>query len=229
MSSRTDYQNTFITLFKRTARGHSRYQVFRDFCYCAMAAIHNKYCYSDELEQFYLKTIKKYDRNDVDRIVQLFSQMVLGLAQEPCDFLGRVFMLLELGDKHLQQFFIPWEVARMMAKMQFQDASVLLQEKPFVTLHEPACGSGCMTLAAAEELREQGHDPLCCLWVSVIDIDPLAAVMAYIQLSLTGIPAQVTIGDALDDNGQRRSRYTPAHYLGNWSQRLQSCQPQTAA
>ncbi|MDC9595161.1 SAM-dependent DNA methyltransferase [Xenorhabdus sp. IM139775] len=204
MPSRTDYQNTFITLFNQTARGHSRYQVFRDFCYCAMAAIHNRYCYSDELEQFYLKTIKKYDRDDIDRIVQLFSLVVLGLAREPCDFLGRVFMLLELGDKHLQQFFTPWEVTRMMAKIQFQDVSALLQEKPFVTLHEPACGSGCMTLA-------------------------VAAVMAYIQLSLTGIPAQVTIGDALCDDDRKRTRYTPAHYLGNWSQRLQACQPQTAA
>ncbi|SFN39754.1 N-6 DNA methylase [Xenorhabdus japonica] len=220
MAPRPDYQHEFISLFKQTARYHNRHQVFRDFCNCTMAAIHNKYCFSEELEQFYLKTIRKYKREDVDRIVKLFSYTVLALAEEPCDFLGSVFMRLELGDKGLQQYFTPWGVARMMAQLQLNDVSELLQTQPFVTLHEPCCGAGCMTLAAAEVLREQGHDPLSSLWVCAIDIDPLAAVMTYIQLSLTGIPAAVTIGDALRDPGSERTRYTPAHYLGNWSQRL---------
>ncbi|WP_416776305.1 N-6 DNA methylase [Xenorhabdus budapestensis] len=229
MASRTDYQQEFISLFNQTARYQPRYQVFRDFCHCAMAAIHNKYCFSEELEQFYLKTIRKYAREDVDRIVKLFSTTVLALAEAPGDFLGTVFMRLELGNKHLQQFFTPWSVARMMAEIQLQDVSARLQEKPFVTLYEPACGAGCMTLAAADVLREQGHDPLCSLWVSAIDIDPLAAVMAYVQLSLAGIPAAVTVGNALDDGGSKRTRYTPAHYLGNWSNRLRAHQQPQAA
>ncbi|MDC9615006.1 N-6 DNA methylase [Xenorhabdus khoisanae] len=229
MSSQPNHQKEFISLFNQTARYHRRYQVFQDFCNCAMAAIHNKYCYCEELEQYYLKTIKKYEREDVDRIVQLFSYTILGLAQEPCDFLGSVFMQLGLGDKALNQFFTPWCVARMMAEMQLQDVSARLQEQPFVTLYEPACGAGCMTLAAADVLREQGHDPLCSLWVSAIDIDPLAAVMAYVQLSLTGIPAAVTIGNALADGGRKRTRYTPAHYLGNWANRLQVYQQPQAA
>ncbi|CAM3594690.1 conserved hypothetical protein [Xenorhabdus nematophila ATCC 19061] len=224
MASRTDHQKEFISLFKQTARYQTRYQVFRDFCNCAMAAIHNKHCFSEELEQYYLKTINKYKRADVDRIVQLFSHVVLGLAQEPNDFLGSVFMRLELGDKDLQQFFTPWSVARMMAQMQLHDAAGLLQTQPFVTLCEPCVGAGCITLAAADVLRELGHDPLCSLWVYAIDIDPLAAVMAYIQFSLTGIPAAVTIGNALHDGGDKRTRYTPAHYLGNWSQRLREAE-----
>ncbi|MBD2794279.1 N-6 DNA methylase [Xenorhabdus szentirmaii] len=224
MVSRTDHQKEFISLFKQTARYQTRYQVFRDFCNCAMAAIHNKHCFSEELEQYYLKTIKKYERADVDRIVQLFSHVVLGLAQESGDFLGSVFMQLELGNKDLQQFFTPWEVARMMAQMQLHDAAELLQTQPFITMSDPCVGAGCMILAAADVLREQGHDPLCSLWVSVVDIDPLAAVMAYIQLSLSGIPAAVTIGNALHDDGNKRTRYTPAHYLGNWSARLREAE-----
>ncbi|MCP9268242.1 SAM-dependent methyltransferase [Xenorhabdus sp. XENO-1] len=221
MASRPDYQKDFISLFNQTARYRHRYRVFQDFCNCAMAAIHNKYCFSEELEQFYLKTINKYEREDIDRIVQLFSTTVLALAEEPCDFLGSVFMQLELGNKGLQQFFTPWSVARVMAQLQLNEVSELLQTQPFITFYEPACGAACMMLAAAEVLREQGHDPLSSMWVSAIDIDPLAAVMAYIQLSLTGIPAAVTIGDALYDGGSKRTRYTPAYYLGNWSQRLQ--------
>ncbi|PHM62960.1 N-6 DNA methylase [Xenorhabdus ishibashii] len=229
MASQPDYQKDFISLFNQTARDHRRYQVFQDFCNCAMTAIHNKYHYCEALEQYYLKTINKYEREDVDRIVELFSCTVLGLAQEPGDFLGSVFMALDLGNKELNQFFTPWCVARMMAEMQLQDVSARLQEKPFVTLYEPACGAGCMTLAAADVLRAQGHDPLCSLWVSAIDIDPLAAVMAYIQLALTGIPAAVTIGNALHDGGSQRTRYTPAHYLGNWSNRLREHQQPQAA
>ncbi|KMJ43276.1 integrase, partial [Xenorhabdus khoisanae] len=52
---------------------------------------------------------------------------------------------------------------------------------------------------------------------------------AYVQLSLTGIPAAVTIGNALDDGGRKRTRYTSAHYLGNWSGRLREYQQPQAA
>ncbi len=59
--------------------------------------------------------------------------------------------------------------------------------------------------------RQAGYSPHRHMWVSVTDIDPLAAGMAYIQLSLCGIPGEVVIGNALCDERQR-VLLTPVHY-----------------
>ncbi|MGP0897066.1 SAM-dependent DNA methyltransferase, partial [Serratia sp. CY83726] len=44
-----------------------------------------------------------------------------------------------------------------------------------------------------------------------VDIDPVAARMCYIQLSLLGIPARVVIGNSLTLKYQREM-YTPFWY-----------------
>lgn len=55
--------------------------------------------------------------------------------------------------------------------------------------------------------------------VTAIDIDPVAAQMAYIQLSLLHIPAVIIQGNTLSME-LRDQWVTPAHVLGNWGQRL---------
>nr|WP_159465730.1 N-6 DNA methylase [Scandinavium goeteborgense] len=220
MSTTTDHQKAFITLFESTARYHHRHKVFEDFVSCAVAAIHNKICHSDTLEAEYMRIIKGYEREDLLNMAHLLSHVTLGLAEKPCDFLGSVFMQLELGDKYRGQFFTPWPVAYMMAQMNFTGTGRKLREQPFVTFYEPACGAGCMALSFAAVMEEKGWNPDEHLWVMVVDIDPLAADMAFIQLSLNGIPAQVRTANALTDAPPRRILHTPMHHVGNWQTRL---------
>nr|AVI43800.1 hypothetical protein [Klebsiella pneumoniae] len=54
---------------------------------------------------------------------------------------------------------------------------------------------------------------------SCIDIDPVAADMAFIQLSLLGIAAEVVTGNTLTMQ-YRRVRYTPVYYLNAFEKRL---------
>ncbi|WP_080707958.1 MULTISPECIES: ArdC-like ssDNA-binding domain-containing protein [Erwiniaceae] len=122
------------------------------------------------------------------------AHVVNGLSDAPGDFLGRVFM--QLGD-----------------------TEALFRDKPFITMSEPACGAGCMVLAFADVLQKAGWPPHRYLWVSATDIDPLAAGMAYIQLSLCGIAGEVVVGNTLA-NERRRILHTPGHYLGGWPVRL---------
>ncbi|ELT2938103.1 SAM-dependent DNA methyltransferase, partial [Salmonella enterica] len=53
-----------------------------------------------------------------------------------------------------------------------------------------------------------------------IDIDPIAADMAFIQLSLLGIPAEVVTGNTLTMQ-LNRVRYTPVYYINNFEKRLE--------
>ena len=59
------------------------------------------------------------------------------------------------------------------------------------TVSDPACGAAGMLIAYAECPLEADINPSMHMFGSCIDIDPVAADMAFIQLSLLGIAAEV--------------------------------------
>lgn len=139
MAGLIDHEKAFISLFNQTARYHHRHKVFEDFVSCSVIALENRVCFNEEREGKYLRIIGGYEKPDVIRMAQLLAHVVNGLQNGFCDFLGNVFMQLELGDKYRGQFFTPWDVARMMAQLQLGDVKAMFDEKPFITLSEPAC------------------------------------------------------------------------------------------
>ncbi|HEY3986714.1 N-6 DNA methylase [Cedecea sp.] len=221
MTGMTDYEKAFITLFNQTARYHHRHKVFEDFVSCSVIALENRLCFSEERERKYLRIAGSYQKPDMNRMAQLLAHVVNGLQAGFCDFLGQAFMQLDLGDKYRGQFFTPWDVSVMMASVLLGDVKTLFKQKTFITLSEPACGAGCMVLAVADTLNQAGYALHRHLWFSATDVDPLAAGMAYIQLSLCGVAGEVVIGNSLM-NERRRILYTPAHYFGNWAYRLKA-------
>lgn len=227
MKNLINHEKAFISLFNQTARYHHRHQVFEDFVSCSVIALQNALSFCEKREQEYLRIVARYEKKDVVRMAELLAHVVNGLDDSPGDFLGLVFMQLELGDKYRGQFFTPWDVGIMMARMQLGNVADNFADKPFITLAEPACGAGCMALAFAAVLRDAGYSPHRYLWVSATDIDPLAAGMAYIQLTLCGVPGEVVIGNSLCDE-RRRVLHTFAHYQGCWAGRLRHVLNQAA-
>ena len=219
MSGLINHVKAFISLFNETAWYHRRSKVFEDFVSCSVIALENRLCFNQKREDKYLQTVKGYEKTDVSRMAQLLTLVSTSMMDQFNDFLGKVFMQLDLGDKYRGQFFTPWDVSRMMAQISLGDVDTVFKDKPFITLAEPACGAGCMVLAYADVLNKAGYLSHHHMWVSATDIDPLAAGMAYIQLSLSGVAGEVVIGNSLH-NERRRILYTPGHYLGNWSARL---------
>lgn len=214
------YRKSFIKIFQETARYHHRYQVFRDFVTMAAISMHNGFYKLDALESEYLEIAKRYEKSDIDRFCQLFAQVIMGL-ETPCDFLGSVFMELELGNDRSGQFFTPYEIAKLMALLTHGDSIEELSEQPFVTLQEPACGAGGMIIAFADVMLSKGINPQQKLWVQAIDVDPVPAMMCYLQLALLHIPAEIVIGNSLTLQFTRILR-TPAHYMGFWDSKLSS-------
>ena len=210
---------TFTRLFNETARYHHRYEVFRDFVMMAGISVHNAILKSEELENEYLRIVDRYTKEDAVRMSHLLGEVVMGLDVYPCDFLGSVFMELELGSNQIGQFFTPFEVSKLMAQVVHGETIDELSNKPFITLSEPACGAGGMVIAFAQTMFEKGLNPQQQLWVNCVDVDPVAAMMTYLQLSLLNIPAEVVTGNTLTMQFSRVMR-TPAHYLGFWDGKL---------
>lgn len=72
-----------------------------------------------------------------------------------------------------------------------------------------------MILAAAEVMMSKGLNYCEHLVVMATDSDPRCIHMAYIQLSLYGIPAVVIHGNTITLQEQTRW-YTPMYILGKW-------------
>ncbi|MNZ76725.1 N-6 DNA Methylase [compost metagenome] len=135
------------------------------------------------------------------------------------DLLGGIFMELEFGSSSMGQFFTPCEVSRLIAALTLGDHVKELEHRPYITLDEPASGSGGMVIAAAEHLLSKGYNPQQVLYIRCTDIDPLAADMCFIQLALLGLPASVYTGNTLTMK-MSRVRHTPIYYANDWSERL---------
>ena len=210
----------FVSLFNDTARYHHRYEVFRDFIMMSGISLHNAVAMSDDLESEYMQIVGRYKKEDVISMSQLLGEVVMGL-DTPCDFLGSVFMELDLGSKHLGQCFTPYSVSSLMAELVHGEAIDLFSgsDKSFITLSDPCCGAGGMGIAFADAMLKKGLNPQKQLWISCVDIDHIAAMMCYLQLSLMHIPAEVVTGNTLTLDFSRVMR-TPAHHLGLWGSKI---------
>lgn len=211
-------------MLKKTIEGlshrHRTWQVFADFCEMSAITLHNGVhlgTLRDEREQHYLKIVSKYEREEAEQFPYAFACLCECLEAGFDDVLGSLFMELDLGSHWHGQFFTPYSVASMMARMTFDPAS--MEGRDFITAQEPACGAGGMMIAFADAMRAAGHNPQRQLHATLVDVDPLCVHMAYVQMSLLGIPAQVVHGNTLSLE-QWSVWYTPMHVLGLWGARL---------
>jgi len=169
-----------------------------------------------------MQIVGRYKPDEVQKFPQMLAELVLALEHEPDDVLGRTFHDLELHNKYAGQFFTPYDVCRMMAKMTLsdrEDIEARIAERGFVTACEPAVGSGAMVIALAQEMKEVSINYQQNLHVTAVDVDPKCVHMAYLQMSLLHIPAVIVHGNSLslEEYGHW---YTPAHILGGWGRKL---------
>lgn len=67
-----------------------------------------------------------------------------------CDFLGPIFMELEIGSKEMGQFFTPFSLCeRVTGLVMRQPVQELAEGAPYTTFDEPTCGAGGMVIAAS--------------------------------------------------------------------------------
>lgn len=214
------HQTAFVNLVKENSRSSHPYTVFRDFCELAALSFSNAVdrAQFEAREARYLQIIKGYKADEVARFPEMLACLTLSLEEGMHDCLGQLFMALELGNSGAGQFFTPYHVSALMAKMLCGDAGRICKERGFVRVMEPAVGAGGMVIATAEAFAE-GINYQQAMHATCIDIDATAVYMAYIQLSLLHIPAIVVHGNALS-NEQWGYWFTPAHVLGFWNAKL---------
>lgn len=215
-----DARRQFVAVFMDTARNLRRWEVFSDFITLAASELDMTRIRTPENIERSREICAKYSESDISNLHALFSLMVCALEAKFHDFLGAIFMELELGDDRNGQYFTPYNVQSLLAKLLRPDVDETIRREGFVTVSDPASGAAGMIVAYAEYLLEAGYNPSEQMFGSCIDIDPIAADMPFIQLSLLGIPAEVVTGNTLTMQ-LKRVRYTPVYYINNFEKRLE--------
>ena len=222
--SPAQHQKNLTKLLEQNAHRHQLFDVFRDFVEMSALAISNRVDLANQArrEARYMDIIKAYNKEEAARFPKMLGELVCALECGPDDVLGQVFHALELSNAARGQFFTPYSVCQVMARMQVGDTPDLrqrIEERGFITVSEPACGAGAMAIAIAETMTDRRVNYQQHLHVTAVDIDPRAVHMAYLQFSLLGIPAVVIRGNALLLE-ELEHWYTPMHVTGLWDYKL---------
>lgn len=213
-----DYIKEFASKLSNLDRSRSVSTVFNDFLTLICCSLAQTVYRSDNLEQRYLNIIKTYTKEQAEEFSKLFAFLVLGLEQESQDFLGQVYMSLNLGSQANGQYFTPYSVSKFMAEINFTEIESL-QNNQLITLSEPCCGSGALIIAFVQTLREHNINYQQKLFVEAIDISEMCFKMTYVQLSLLGIPAKVVQGDSLSLKFQQ-VLYTPFYFVNGFQVKM---------
>ena len=219
MMSEQHSRSRFIRVFRDTGRHLGRWEVFSDFLSLAASELDMARIRAPESIEHCRKICARYEASDIANMQEMFCMMVFALEAKFQDFLGAIFMELELGDSFRGQYFTPYSVQCLMARMQMPGVRDTIRREGIATVSDPACGAAGMLIAYAECLLEADINPSMHMFGSCIDIDPVAADMAFIQLSLLGIAAEVVTGNTLTMQF-RRVRYTPVYYFNDFEKRL---------
>ena len=194
---------------------YTAYEIFMDWIQCvaltisnSLQQIHDKVWQSRE--ESYKRIMEKYTKEERERFPEMLAWLVEELEDNPRDVLGEVFMKSGMGSDAGGQFFTPYNISQMVARL------VVDPKEEKITLNEPSCGSGGTIIAAAMELREMGVNYQKCMEVVAQDLDWRCVYMCYVQCSYLGINAICVQGDTLCDpyrKGYPRNRTlrTPAN------------------
>ena len=203
-------QKEIIKLLRGMTGKFSTYNIWRDFLVLAACAISNSVDKQQlaKREEMYMQTIKKYNKDEADKFAEMLALVTIGFSGgQMGDFLGELYMQLEISNKEVGQFFTPYNVSKLTAEL----TGVNLVDD-IVTLNEPSCGSGGMIIAYAEMMENQGYNYQEKLRVVCNDLDYDVVKMAYIQLSLLGIDAVIMQGDTITQK-MNEVWHTPMHLV----------------
>ena len=237
--SQDELQREFVKVIDSMTGAYNRWEVWRDMVWCIAIAISNRVDerHRDSREQTYLSIVKKYDVKDIEKFAQLFAILHRNVVEKTekgsyGDFLGELFMNLDLGNNLGGQFFTPYNICQLMARITIdgekEKMEKAIENQGWFSCMDCACGAGATLIAAAEASVEHGINYPFQVMFAAQEIDSTTALMCYIQLSLLGCAGYVVIGDSLCNpmtghvlfgEDSERCWFTPMFFEETWHRR----------
>lgn len=228
-----DWEDKFLKSFQKLTYRHRAWDVWRDYILlhaCSISNVLDKENY-DQREKRYLKIIHQYSKEEQAIFPELAAYTTMALDQNlEQDFLGKMFMRLDLGNRSMGQFFTPYHVCELMAEVVVSGALEKIEQHGYISINDPCCGAGATLIAGVQAIRKklekceppmnyQNH-----VLVIAQDIDEIVALMCYVQLSLLGVAGYIKVGNSIVDPmtvGDKTDKYwfTPMYFSEVWQMR----------
>lgn len=197
-------QKEFVEEIQTLTNRFQLWQVWSDFVLMFSTAISNSVdkVHFEKREALYLQVIKKYNKKEQQVFPRLCAIVISALQEDPDrDFLGELYMALELGNHYKGQFFTPYSLCKAMVELNAESILEEIKHKGFIPVNDPASGAGATLIAyaniAKDKLKGSGLNFQNHILFTAQDIDMVTGLMCYIQLSLLGCAGYVKIGDTL--------------------------------
>jgi type I restriction-modification system DNA methylase subunit len=178
----------FVKLLENLKPSKHSYEVFSDWLVMAAATLY-AWKKDQAVEDEYNNIAKQYTKEEIEKHAHLLAITVDALEEREQDFLGEVFTFGGYTNDRNGQFFTPYNISKMMADMIIGEND--LPEYRVCKINDPTCGAGGMLIAGAMVLKERGFNYQRDALFIGQDIDARCARMAFIQLSLLGVPAVI--------------------------------------
>ncbi len=194
------WEKEFLQRFDSLCYSLNAWEVWSDLMAVMACSISNAI---DRTSEHIEAREREYERcirhlNNFDVVTEIFGIVVQALEDNPFqDFLGKMYMNLNLGSHWHGQFFTPYHVSELMAKMLMPNAQEEMERRGWISICDPTVGGGGMLIAAASALKEQNINYQTSALFVGQDIDRVVAQMAYIQISLLGCPGYIAVGNSL--------------------------------
>lgn len=137
-----------------------------------------------------------------ENLAEALNIIVNALQRNPQqDFLGKIFMELELGSNWNGQFFTPFSISQLMGTIDIDEQVIQrIHDNGWTSIVDPTCGAGSTLIGAISALMHQKdiNYQRQVLFVGQ-DLDRTVAQMCYIQLTLLGCAGYIVIGDTLSN------------------------------
>lgn len=204
----------------RLAKRSSIWQAFSDWIeiMALMLSCYYDPSHYDERAEMLKKVGDQYSIDEIKLFLEAFIELCEIFTDNLkhgyfTDVLGSLYMELGLSSEPNGQYFSPDSICQMMGMMTIETADV--SKKGYITISEPAAGSGAILLGQLSEAVRQGINPKTQAVVFAVDTDIRCVHMCYVQLSLYGVPAVVQHGNTLSLETWHRW-YTPVYVMDDW-------------
>lgn len=200
---RNEYQRKAIGLLESLVGKFTMWQVWQDFITMAATAICNSVPHPqrEAREKLYAQCAEKYNAAELEIFAKMLANVTMGLEANPQqDFLGELFMALDLGNEWRGQFFTPYSVCALMADITLTEKALeKVKRHGWTDVNDPACGAGALLVAFANACLAKNINYQQQVLFVAQDVDQLAGMMCYIQLSLLGCAGYVVVQNTFFD------------------------------
>lgn len=191
-----NHQEDFRLLLSNLAKGssQSKQAAYADFTAVIAGTIADTAGSHDRHQAKISYIQKKYAESDFALMEEMLSCVSLAYQENPRqDFLGKIIMDENLVARQAEENYIPYDVAEVFAQITARDYPQEIFYNQYLSVVDPYCASGATVIATLNKISDANILYPDCVMCTCQATDETTAQTCYIQLSLLGCAASVSV------------------------------------